>query len=199
MGKIMIINGSPRAPRSNSQKYAKIFQAKSPMPTEYFTITKNNHLELCKKMNDFTHVLLVFPLYADSIPVTLLNFLKTLEINSPSQKPKFCIMINCGFIEPNQNDIAVKMIQFFCQSQGYSFGSVLRIGSGEAILTTPFQKLVEWKIKKFSLAITKEKNVSIESNNAFAKKSFCKSIYKILGKLWKKEWYYKRANVNNGY
>lgn len=174
----MIINGSPRAPRSNSQKYAKIFQAKSPMPTEYFTITKNNHLELCKKMNDFTHVLLVFPLYADSIPVTLLNFLKTLEINSPSQKPKFCIMINCGFIEPNQNDIAVKMIQFFCQSQGYSFGSVLRIGSGEAILTTPFQKLVEWKIKKFSLAITKEKNVSLKVTMPLPKKVFVKASTK---------------------
>ena len=77
------------APRSNSQKYAKIFQAKSPMPTEYLQSQRIITLELCKKMNDFTHVLLVFPLYADSIPVTLLNFLKTLEINSPSQKPKF--------------------------------------------------------------------------------------------------------------
>ena len=87
-------------------------------------------------------------------------------------------MINCGFIEPNQNDIAVKMIQFFCQSQGYSFGSVLRIGSGEAILTTPFQKLVEWKIKKFSLAITKEKNVSLKVTMPLPKKVFVKASTK---------------------
>lgn len=48
-------------------------------PTEYFEVTKENHVELCGKMDGFTDVLLVFPLYADGIPVTLLNFLKTLR------------------------------------------------------------------------------------------------------------------------
>ena len=33
------------------------------------------------KMNDFSDMLLVFPLYADGIPATLLNFLKSLENN----------------------------------------------------------------------------------------------------------------------
>ena len=46
MGKIMILNGSPRAPKSNSKRYASLFAAVCPLETEYFNITKTNHLEL---------------------------------------------------------------------------------------------------------------------------------------------------------
>lgn len=83
------------------------------MPTEYFNITKNNHAELCDKMGEFSHVLLVFPLYADAIPVTLLNFFKTLETNPPKRKPIVSVIINCGFLETKQNDVAVKMCNYF--------------------------------------------------------------------------------------
>ena len=50
-------------------------------------------------MNDFSDMLLVFPLYADGIPATLLNFLKSLENNLPDKKPVISVIINCGFLE----------------------------------------------------------------------------------------------------
>ena len=53
-------------------------------------------------------MLLVFPLYADGIPATLLNFLKSLENNLPDKKPVISVIINCGFLEYTQNDLAVK-------------------------------------------------------------------------------------------
>lgn len=40
MEKIMIINASPRAPKSNSQKYAALFEQYSRVPTQYFNLTK---------------------------------------------------------------------------------------------------------------------------------------------------------------
>ena len=40
MGKIMIINGSPRAPKSNSKKFAYIFAKNCNIPTEYFELNK---------------------------------------------------------------------------------------------------------------------------------------------------------------
>ena len=152
MGKIMMHNGSPRAPKSNSKQYAELLAKNVDVPTEYFAINKKNHLELCEEMENFTEVLLVFPLYADGIPVTLLNFLKTLEKHPPKQKPRISVLINCGFYEPEQNDVAVKMIGIFCEQQGYSFGSVLRIGSGEAILNTPLKWFVIRKIKRLDAA-----------------------------------------------
>ena len=46
--------------------------------------------------------------------------------------------MNCGFLEPEQNQVAVKMVRFFCKRYGFPWGMTLRIGSGEAILDTPF-------------------------------------------------------------
>lgn len=153
MGKILILNGSPRAPRSNSKRYAALFCAVCPAETETCSISKGNHLDLCRKLEDCSDLLLVFPLYADSIPVTLLNFLKTLEENPPRHKPTVSVLINCGFLEPAQNDVALRILRCFCRQCGYPFGSCLKIGSGEAILDTPFRGLVRRKLKQLAAAI----------------------------------------------
>lgn len=153
MGKIMILNGSPRAPKSNSKLYSSIFMKTCENETAYFNITISNHDELCDKMKEFSDVLLVFPLYADGIPVTLLNFLKVLEKNLPEKIPVISVLINCGFLEYRQNDVAVQMIELFCKKNHCHFGSVLKVGSGEAILSTPFRIFVVRKIKQFANSI----------------------------------------------
>ena len=88
MGKVLILNGSPRAPKSNSRRYAEIFSTACKLPSDCFNILKTNHAALCQKMSEYSDVLLVFPLYADSLPVGLLNFLKYLEAIS-SDKLRF--------------------------------------------------------------------------------------------------------------
>ncbi len=175
MENIIILNASPRAPKSNSKTYAQIFQRYSKLQTEYFNINKLNHIEICNKIEQFSHILFVFPLYADSIPVTLLNFLKTLENNSPKNKPVISVLINCGFIEPEQNDTAVRIMQIFCKQNGYAFGSVLKIGSGEAILETPFRFFVSRKIKKFASSL-KNKNYGVfKTTMPISKNTFVKA------------------------
>ena len=153
MGKVIIINGSPRASRSNSKKYGEIFRSYYKGQADTFNITKNNHKEICSKIGEYTDILLVFPLYADGLPVTVLNFLKVLEENPPKNKPKVSVIINCGFIEPEQNNVCIDMVKLFCKQNTYEFNSVLSIGGGEAILGTPFKIFVKWKIKKLAKSI----------------------------------------------
>lgn len=153
MGKVIIINGSPRAPRSNSKEYGEIFSSYYKGQTDTFNITKNNHKEICSKIGEYTDILLVFPLYADGLPVTMLNFLKVLEENPSKNKPKINVIVNCGFIEPEQNNVCIDMVKLFCKQNTYEFNSVLSIGGGEAILGTPFKIFVKWKIKKLAKSI----------------------------------------------
>lgn len=153
MGRVIIINGSPRASKSNSKRYGNIFRGFYKGDTDTFNITKNNHNDICSRIEEYNDILFVFPLYADGIPVTMLNFLKFLEQNPPQNKPNINVMINCGFIEPTQNEVCIDMIRLFCKQNGYSFRSVLAIGGGEAILDTPFKLLVKWKIKRLSKSI----------------------------------------------
>lgn len=157
MAGILILNGSPRAPRSNSKRYAALFMNRCKVQCEYQNITRTNHAALCEKMNEVSDVLLVFPLYADGLPVTLLDFLKTLETCPPERKPVISVLINCGFFEYHQNDIAVRMVELFCRQNGYRFGSVLKIASGEAILDTPFCGLVKRKLGQLAAAIVQGK------------------------------------------
>lgn len=156
MEELMIVNGSPRAPRSHSKRYAEIFSAGYPGSTAYENITPNNHQALCDRIGQVSQLLVVFPLYADAIPVPLLNFLKFLEAHPPQHKPTVSVLINCGFLEPQQNEIAVRMMRLFCRQNHYPFGSVLMIGSGEAILDSPFRFLAAGKIRRFADSIARE-------------------------------------------
>ena len=175
MGKILILNGSPRAPRSNSKQYAALFAAVCPAETETCNISKHNHMELCRKLEDCTDLLLVFPLYADSIPVTLLNFLKTLEENPPQHKPTVSVLINCGFLEPAQNDVAIRILRCFCRQCGYPFGSCLKIGSGEAILATPFRVLVRRRLRQLANAIVSARPRQLQVTMPLPKRLFLRA------------------------
>lgn len=155
MGKVMILNGSPRATKSNSKKYSEIFMKYSRLQCDYFNITKSNHLKLIAEMENYSDVIIVFPLYADSLPVGLLNFLKNLENNLPAQRPVISILINCGFLEYEQNSVAVSMIRYFCRRNNFPIGSALMLGSGEAILETPFRYIAVRAIKRLSESVNK--------------------------------------------
>ncbi|WP_299232092.1 hypothetical protein [uncultured Bacteroides sp.] len=155
MGKVMILNGSPRAPKSNSKKYSEIFMKYSRLQCDYFNITKSNHLKLIAEMEKYSDVIIAFPLYADSLPVGLLNFLKNLENNLPAQRPVISILINCGFLEYEQNCVAVSMIRYFCRRNNFPIGSILMLGSGEAILETPFRYIAVRAIKRLSESVNK--------------------------------------------
>lgn len=61
MGKILILNGSPRAPKSNSKQYAEIFSSLCKEKTVYLPLTKKNHREICQNLEGVSDLLLVFP------------------------------------------------------------------------------------------------------------------------------------------
>ena len=180
MEQLLIINGSPRATKSNSKRYANILISKlqGKVETHYLNISKQNHEEIRTAMLTATEVVLVFPLYVDAIPSTLLHFLKYLEAHPLSQKPRISMIINCGFIEYYQNDVAIEMVQLFCEQTAYPFGSVLSIGAGEAILGTPFKSLVERKINAFAKSIVRKKYRKLEVTMPLPKQVFVKASTK---------------------
>ena len=63
------------------------------------------------------------------------------------------MLVNCGFLEPEQTQPAVEMVRFFCKRYGFPWGMALRIGSGEAILNTPFSFLVRRSLRRLAAGI----------------------------------------------
>ena len=107
---------------------------------------------MAERIEGVSDVLLVFPLYADAIPVSVLRAFQALEEKPPQNRPTVSVLVNCGFLEPEQCDVAVAMVELFCKRMGWPVGSVLEIGSGEAILDQPFRFCAKWKIKALARA-----------------------------------------------
>ena len=173
--KLLIVNGSPRAPRSNSRRYAELFQARWKGEARYAALTAKNHAELAAAAADCTDLLLVFPLYADGLPAPLLRFLEFLEGAGPEHRPRISVLINCGFLEPHQNDVAVDMVRLFCLENGYPFGACLKIGGGEAILGTPFAFLVRRSIRALARAVAAGRSAELAVTMPLSPRSFVRA------------------------
>lgn len=178
MGRLLIVNGSPRALRSHSKQIAELFQTFWGGEVSQYNVTAKKHAGICEQIGTYTDLLFVFPLYVDGLPVTLMHFLKEMENHPVSPKPVVHLIINCGFLEPEQNRVACDMVRLFCKQNGYPFGSSLWIGSGEAILETPFAYFVKRKLKKMATSITTGKPVQQMVTMPLPKRTFLKESTK---------------------
>src|SRR5665647_3311953 len=97
MDKIVIINGSHRAPLSNSRRYTKYLMKFLKTESEEFLLNKNNYDEISKELLFAQKAILIFPLYVDCIPSILLGFLNRLEKLGEKYKnrPTVYIIIKC--------------------------------------------------------------------------------------------------------
>lgn len=176
--KILILNGSPRAPRSNSKRYAALFTQFCGLETETMDLLRADPKAVAERIEGVSDVLLVFPLYADAIPVPVLRAFQALEETPPQNRPTVSVLVNCGFLEPEQCDVAVAMVELFCKRMGWPVGSVLEIGSGEAILDQPFRFCAKWKIKALARAVAAGRSRRMKVTMPISKAFFLKASTK---------------------
>ena len=102
----------------------------------------------------------------------VLDFLKALEADPPHTKPVISVLINCGFLEASQNETAIRIIGAFCRRNGYRLGSILMLGSGEAILRTPFRYVAVRAIRRLVRSIEKRDYRTIRATMPIGKRLF---------------------------
>ena len=175
MAGLMIINGSPRAPRSNSKRLIALFAGFWGPDFLKYSAAEQKAQALFPEMENCSDVLLVFPLYVDGIPAPLLRLLEAMERYAFRKKPTVHVVLNCGFLEAEQNQIASDQIRLFCRQNAFPFGSVLWIGAGEAILDTPFSFLVKQKLKRLACAVRLREPVCLKVTMPIPKRFFLKA------------------------
>jgi len=83
---------------------------------------------------DSSLLLVVFPLYVDQLPASLISVLK--EIRSRSRgfaelsDKQLVAIINCGFPETRQTDPAVAIMKIFSDQCGFQWAGALALGMG---------------------------------------------------------------------
>jgi len=75
-------------------------------------------------------VAIVAPLYVDSVPAELTAALERLVKARPRRPGRLCAVVNCGFAEPLQNDVALDIYRLFARDAGLQWAGGLAIGGG---------------------------------------------------------------------
>lgn len=152
MKKICFINGSPKKSVSCSgtliNEISKMLDS-SKVQTEAVSIVnclKSDGLEKTfAKLLQMDVLVFVFPLYIDSIPSSMLDFLDQFNVFVDSQTerkavktlgPKVYAIMNCGFIEGMHNRTALKIMEHFSNALGFNWRFGMGIGAGEFMRAT---------------------------------------------------------------
>ncbi len=78
-------------------------------------------------------LILSVPLYVDSLPAPVIHALHRIATargdSSPRKVPRFFSIVNCGFVEPWQNEGAQRMLQQFCSQACLEWVGQLSVGA----------------------------------------------------------------------
>jgi multimeric flavodoxin WrbA len=141
MKRIVSINGSPRGKKATSHTILKHLneRVKSPSKEIYSLLPsqKTGYEKLMDEIQEATDVIIAFPLYVDSIPALLQDFMENYNEEYKNGKisgnKNLYVIINCGFPEAEHNMTAMAIMKEFARTSGFKWMSGLGIGMGGMI------------------------------------------------------------------
>lgn len=134
--KIALINGSPRMKDNASGTLLEDLRTLINSNDEIISCELHKpqiNEEQKEELYSCDALVLAFPLYVDGIPSHLLSCLKSLQTYfniRPSKPIKVYTIINCGFYEGRQNEVAIEIVKNWTYKSGLLWGQGLGIGGG---------------------------------------------------------------------
>lgn len=179
MNKIYMINGSPKGKKDNNSQYF-IDELSNLLNKDNIQIKQASTLrcsreEIYPQLMESEAIIFVSPLYVDSLPSSLLNFIVGLEsyikqAELPNNTfPKIYAIFNCGFFEGHQNKIALDIVKNFCNKIGFTWRFGIGVGAGEFMGGTKVNISLRSKVKQDTFNALIELKNDIESNNTTLK------------------------------
>ena len=134
--KISIINGSPKAIKSNSEILGNYLSSllKENEIKKYYSISFRLNDENKNEIYNSDVLIFLFPLYVDGIPSNLLKLFVEFEkekVVNPATRV-YCI-VNNGFYEGKQNRLAILQIKNWCEKVKADWGQGIGVGAGELL------------------------------------------------------------------
>ena len=148
--KISIINGSPKAIKSNSKILGNYLSSllKENEIKEYYSISFRLNDENKNEIYNSDVLIFLFPLHVDGIPSNLLKLLVKFEEEKvvKSETKIYCI-VNNGFYESKQNRLAILQIKNWCEKVKARWGQGIGVGAGELLPYLKKYKLGQGPLK----------------------------------------------------
>lgn len=161
MKKLLVLNGSPKKRKSQTTKFLSellINFSDKEYEIDIIYLYELNYSEYLFQQIAGTDILILgTPLYIDCLPTKVIELMEGLEIYKKEgffeNAPECYLVINCGYMEHEQNEVAIKIVENYFSQIGYNFRQAISIGSGAMILETKDRNLVEKGMRTMSRVI----------------------------------------------
>lgn len=188
--KITVINGSPKAVKSNSEILGNYLSSlfKENEIKKYYSISFKLNDKIKNEIYNSDVLIFLFPLYVDGIPSNLLKLLVEFEKEKviKSGSKIYCV-VNNGFYEGKQNFLALLHMKNWCKKVNAKWGQGIGIGSGELLPYLKNLKLGQGPLRNL------EKTLNILSRNILTLNSD-KNIY--ITPNWPRSLYFIQGSIS---
>ncbi|HCC37475.1 MAG TPA: hypothetical protein DEQ14_07580 [Treponema sp.] len=155
--KIALINGSPKAGKSNSDWFLEKLAERLGKEHEIarYNIAKQPITDY-RELYQMEAIIFAFPLYIDAIPSRLFKMMIEMEqckSCSNEKAPIVYAIINNGFYEGRQNHIALDIIKNWCARAGLHYGQGIGQGAGEMMGFVDYVPLGHGPLKNLGKAL----------------------------------------------
>jgi len=190
--KISVINGSPKMSAGISGLLINQMERHLNVSFDVYhaiqTVKeKESATDELLELLDCEALLIIFPLYVDSLPAPLINVLGRIEkISSEvSVKPQVYAIVNCGFFDAKQNAAALEMIKSFSIRAKLPWGYGIGIGGGGMLssMGDNWSKGPVSGIHKALNDMAAAINAKKSKQNIFVKPKFPRFLYMIAADL----------------
>lgn len=139
--RIALINGSPKAKNSASGTLLEDIKGYLGEKAELVELGFHSAVILNETIEELAKTdawVFAFPLYVDGIPGHLLSCLVQLEA-ARIQNPQIRIygVVNCGFYEGIQAELALQLLQNWCEKSGFLWSGGIGVGGGGGLAMMP--------------------------------------------------------------
>lgn len=197
MQRILMLNLSPKGKKSNSllmlgyikEKFNKTKEAKNfEISIKSLREFSNNKKKLLQLIHEADDVILASPLYVDTLPAYVIEFLDYLSDNfKPTKQVNLYGVVNCGFIEAYYNLPGLNIFENFANETGFTWRFGLGFGAGGFLGSTKDKIPLEARIKveyNFALNSFVESffnKASMNNENITATAKMPKRLYAFVG------------------
>lgn len=142
--KISVVNGSPKIKENISGLLIKDLISEIKIDKKDITVYHLNKRNVgrgeIEKIGESDVIVFAFPLYVDSFPSLVLEFLMEMEKTLGAKENKACnkspvvyCILNNGFFEGKQNHVVMRQMKSWCRKTGFTWGQGIGAGSGEML------------------------------------------------------------------
>ena len=187
--KISVINGSPKAIKSNSEILGNYLSSllKENEIKKYYSISFRLNDENKNEIYNSDVLIFLFPLYVDGIPSNLLKLFVEFEkekVVNPATRV-YCI-VNNGFYEGKQNRLTILQMKNWCEKVKADWGQGIGVGAGELLPYLKKCKLGQGPLKNLGKVLDKFSTniLTLKSNkDIYINPNWLKSLYFFQGSI----------------